>query len=266
MKIIDAHIHTSFSRKDFIETSKEIGNKFTIEELKKQLTANGIEYAISITSDRTNTTPLEHKFIISLIKKSKNIIGVVGINPKKIDRNSIKKIENGIKSGLIKGIKIYPGYYYTYPNDKVYHKFYKIAEKHRIPVIIHCGDTYKKEALVKYAHPLNVDETAVKFPKVTFIVAHLGNPWITDAAEVVYKNKNVYADLSGLFIGKIGSEFTKKKVLEALDYIDDYNKIIYGSDWPLVNMKDYIKIIKNIIPKKYQKKVFYDNAKKLFRL
>lgn len=266
MKIIDAHIHTSFSRKDFIETSKEIGNKFTIEELKKQLTVNDIEYAISITSDRTNPTPLEYKFIISLVKKYKNIIGVVGINPKKIDKNSIKMIEEGIKLGLIKGLKIYPGYYYTYPYDKVYHKFYKIAEKHRIPVIIHCGDTYKKGALVKYAHPLNVDEVAVKFPNVNFIIAHLGNPWITDAAEVVYKNNNVYTDLSGLVIGNKLSSFTKTKVREALDYIDNYDKIIYGSDWPLVNMKNYIKIIKDIIPKKYQRKVFYENAEKLFRL
>lgn len=266
MKIIDTHIHTSFNREDFLETAKEIGNKFDLNELNKELRKNNIEYAVSITSDRTDKTPLEYERIIELTKKNKNIVGVLGINPKKIEKNSVDKIEEGIKLNLIKGLKIYPGYYYNYPNNKVYHKFYKLAEKYNVPVIIHCGDTYKKEALVKYAHPLNVDELAVKFPKVIFVIAHLGNPWIIDAAEVVYKNKNVYADLSGLFIGKIGSEFTKKKVLEALDYIDDYNKILYGSDWPLVNIKDYIKIIKNIVPKKYHKKVFYENAKKLFKL
>ena len=266
MKIIDAHLHTSFKRKDFIETAKKIGNKFTIEELKKQLRINRIEYAISITSDRTESTPLEYKFIKSLTKKHKNIIGVVGINPKKINKDSIKKTEEGIKLGSIKGLKIYPGYYYAYPYDKVYHKFYKMAEKHKIPVIIHCGDTYKKEALVKYAHPLNVDELAVKFPKVNFIIAHLGNPWIIDAAEVIYKNDNVYTDLSGLIIGNKISSSTKTKIKEALDYIDNYDKILYGSDWPLVNMKDYIKIIKSIIPKKHHKEVFHENAKNLFKL
>lgn len=266
MKIIDVHIHTSFSRKDFLETAKEIGNKFNLNELNKELRENNIEYAISITSDRTDKTPLEYERIIDLTKKNKNIVGVLGINPEKIDKDSLGKIEKGIKSGLIKGLKIYPGYYYTYPDDKVYYKFYRLAKEYNVPIIIHSGDTYKKEALVKYAHPLNVDEIAVRFPKVTFVIAHLGNPWIIDAAEVVYKNKNVYADLSGLFVGKMGSEFTKKKVLEALDYINDYNKILYGSDWPLVRIKDYIKIIKNMVPKKYQKKVFYDNAKKLFKL
>jgi pantetheine-phosphate adenylyltransferase len=33
------------------------------------------------------------------------------------------------------------------------------------------------------------------------VLAHVGNPWLTDAAEVVYKNVNVWADLSGLVVG-----------------------------------------------------------------
>ncbi len=266
MKIIDSHIHTSFNRKDFLETARKIGNKFSINELNKQLKENHVEYAVSITSNRTDTTPLEYESIIALSKAYKCILGVLGINPSKINNSSIKKIEKGIKLGLIKGLKIYPGYYYTYPNDKRYNAFYHLAEKYKIPVIIHCGDTYKKEALVKYAHPLNVDDVAVRFPNVNFIIAHMGNPWILDAAEIIYKNDNVYADLSGLFIGNKDSKFTKNKVLEAFDYIDNYDKLIYGSDWPLVNMKSYIKIIKEIVPKKYYNKVFYENSKKLFKI
>lgn len=266
MKIIDAHIHTTFFRKDFSETAREINNKFTIEGLNKQLIRNKIEKVISMTSDRADNTPMEYNFLMMLSEKNKRVFGALGINPNKIDKNSIKKIEGGIKLGFIKGLKIYPGYYYTYPYNKVYYKFYKIAEKHRIPVVIHCGDTYKKRALVKYSHPLNIDEVAVKFPNVNFVIAHLGNPWVIDAAEVVYKNENVYTDLSGLCIGNKVSSFTKTKVKEAIDYIGDYNKILYGSDWPLVNMKNYIKIIKSMIPKKYHRKVFYENAKRLFRL
>ena len=266
MKIIDSHIHTSFGRKDFLKTAKKIGNKFNEKELYKQLKENNVVYAISITSDRTDTTPIEYKKIVELSRKNKRLIGVLGINPKKIAKDSIKKIEEGIKLGFIKGLKIYPGYFYTYPNDKAYHKFYGLAEKHDLPVVIHCGDTYKKEALVKYAHPLNVDDLAVKFPKVKFVIAHLGNPWLLDAAEVVYKNKNVFSDLSGLCIGNDISPIAKRRIIEAIDYIGDYSKIIYGSDWPLVKMKDYIRFIKTIIPKKYHKKVFYENAIRLFKL
>ncbi len=46
-----------------------------------------------------------------------------------------------------------------------------------------------------------MDEVAVDFPGVRFVLAHFGNPWLIDAAEVLFKNANVWADLSGLFVG-----------------------------------------------------------------
>jgi uncharacterized protein len=32
-------------------------------------------------------------------------------------------------------------------------------------------------------------------------MCHLGNPWILDCQEILYKNQNVNADISGLVIG-----------------------------------------------------------------
>ena len=53
---------------------------------------------------------------------------------------------------------------------------------------------------VRFAHPLNIDEIAVENPELTIIMCHLGNPWILDCQEILYKNQNVYADISGLVI------------------------------------------------------------------
>jgi predicted TIM-barrel fold metal-dependent hydrolase len=46
-----------------------------------------------------------------------------------------------------------------------------------------------------------MDEVAVDHGDVRFVLAHLGNPWLIDAAEVIFKNPNVWADLSGLLVG-----------------------------------------------------------------
>lgn len=265
-KIIDMHIHASFKRKDLQETARENGIDFSTNGLNKELDENNVESALSLTSKKSDITPFEHDDIIRLAKENEKIYGVLGINPGKVDENTVRKIEEGVKIGFIKGLKIYPGYISMYPSDKAYHKFYKLAEKLDIPVIIHTGDVYKKDALVKYAYPLDVDEIAVRFPGTRFVIAHLGNPWAIDAAEVIYKNKNVHGDLSGLCLGFDPSPFTVRRIEEALDYVDDYTKILYGSDWPLVRMKEYIDFIKTIIPKEHHQKVFHDNAKKLFKL
>src|SRR5262249_56900285 len=105
------------------------------------------------------------------------------------------------------------------------------------------GDTYSPFAKLKYAHPLGIDEVAVDHPKVRFILAHVGNPWMADAAEVIYKNMNVWADLSGLLVGQDG-DFSELDTAEAAQdvvqrlqaawrYAERPNRFLYGSDWPL---------------------------------
>jgi predicted TIM-barrel fold metal-dependent hydrolase len=53
--------------------------------------------------------------------------------------------------------------------------------------MIHCGDTFATNAKLKYAYPLNVDEVATDNPDLKIIICHLGNPWILDCQEVLYK-------------------------------------------------------------------------------
>ena len=104
-------------------------------------------------------------------------------------------------TGVVKGIKLYPGYDRYAINDPSLETVFRIAAKYDVPVMIHCGDTYSKHAKVRQAHPLLVDDVAVDFPDVKFVICHLGNPWFQDTAEVLYKNDNVYADISGLTLG-----------------------------------------------------------------
>ena len=143
------------------------------------------------------------------------------------------------------------------------------------------GDTWATKAKVKYAHPLLVDEVAVNHPEVKFILAHLGNPWLIDAAEVVFKNENVWADLSGLLVGddnalKLQPDGTitpntyladvAHDIRKAFRYTEKPDRFLYGSDWPLAPMASYRKFIEAVVPKEHHEAVFYLNAKKLFKL
>ncbi|MNO69122.1 Amidohydrolase [compost metagenome] len=73
-----------------------------------------------------------------------------------------------------------------------------------MPVVFHTGDTYSERGSLKYAYPLTVDKMAVEHREVNFIMAHLGDPWVLDGAEVVYKNRNIIVGLSGLIVGHAG--------------------------------------------------------------
>src|SRR5438132_203759 len=104
--------------------------------------------------------------------------------------------------------------------------------------------------------------------------AHPGNPWLTDAAEVVYKNVNVWADLSGLAVGDDAAFAAEERrdvlsdaaaaVRKAFRYAERPNRFLYGSDWPLAPMAAYRDFIRSVIPEVNHEQVFDDNARKLF--
>jgi len=116
--------------------------------------------------------------------------------------------------------------------------------------MIHCGDTYAKDAKVRMAHPLLVDDVAVDYPDVRFVICHLGNPWFQDTAEVLYKNDNVYADFSGLVLGDFTYDFERYLVTRVKDMIaymgHPGEQLMYGTDWPLVEMGPYVKFMENL--------------------
>lgn len=98
--------------------------------------------------------------------------------------------------------------------------------------MIHTGDTYSPQAKVRFAHPLAVDDVAVDFPDLKLVICHVGNPWIRDAMEVVYK-KNAHTDISGFVLGDFTERFEKYMVDQVKDmvlYAGDPNYLLYGTD------------------------------------
>ena len=51
-----------------------------------------------------------------------------------------------------------------------------------------------------------------------------------------------------------------------LQYLDNYDALMYGTDWPLVNLYDYLSLMEKIIPERYWENVFYENAKRIYQI
>jgi predicted TIM-barrel fold metal-dependent hydrolase len=201
-------------------------------------------------------------------------IGVA--DPTRSDREHLARVEAVLATGQVRALKAYLGYLHYGPDHAGYRPYYELAARFDIPFVFHTGDTYSPKAKLRFAHPLQVDEVAVDHPDVRFVLAHLGNPWLTEGAEVVYKNINVWADLSGLLVGEEAA-FTAEEhrdlvrdaaaaVRRAFRYAERPNRFLYGSDWPLVPMRAYRDFIRSAIPPVHRAAVFEDNARALFQI
>ena len=192
------------------------------------------------------------------------------------DPDHLRRVEAALTQGRVVALKCYLGYLHFEPAHANYRPYYELAARFQIPVIFHTGDTYSPEGKLKFSHPLGVDEVAVDHPNTRFVLAHLGNPWMRDAAEVVYKNLNVWADLSGLVVGG-GEQFTDDEdqdrlsdliadLRRAFRYAERPNRFLFGTDWPLIPIREYRDFLAGVIPDRSHGQVFEENARMLFRL
>jgi predicted TIM-barrel fold metal-dependent hydrolase len=201
----------------------------------------------------------------------------VGVaDPRQTDADHLKRAAAVLETGRVCALKVYLGYLHYPPDCPGYRPYYELAERFRLPVIFHTGDTYSHSARLRFAQPLPIDDVAVDHRKVNFVLAHCGNPWLTDAAAVVYKNCNVWADLSGLVVGD-ESVFdaperqdtladTRAALARAFRYAERPNRFLYGSDWPLAPMAAYRKFVASAISEVYHPQVFEENAGMLFKI
>jgi predicted TIM-barrel fold metal-dependent hydrolase len=280
--MIDAHLHVVPPNLPGCGPLGEVlryAPEFVAQAVREQMAEAGAARAFAMGEWRiTPEDPLgiNRTLLLSDLIPGLGAIGVADPTKDKDDREHFRRVEAALAIRKVVGLKAYLGYLHFEPSHPTYRRYYELAAKHRVPVVFHTGDTYSPFAKLKYAHPLGIDEVAVDHRDTKFVLAHLGNPWTVDAAEVIYKNVNVWADLSGLVVGEAGvftAEEHKDGLADIADrgrkafrYAERPNRFVFGTDWPLVPIQPYRKFIASIIPAEYHPQVFDENAELLFRL
>jgi uncharacterized protein len=249
--IIDVHTHTEFSG----GSEPNSGIALTREQYFLELERAGAVGAIAHTS----TSGARYEDL-----RGRGVLHCAGVPA----AGDLSEIEAGLKSGKYACLKIYLGYVHQYA--AAYEAAYTLAARYDVPVVFHTGDTYSTKALLKYADPMTIDEVAVAHPELRLVIAHCGNPWIQTAAEVAYKNPNVYLECSAMLIGDLKNEAAVDRYLVQpiswiFGYLEDPTKMMFGSDWPLVSIADYAEAYRRAIPPEHQRAVFYENAVRVFR-
>ncbi|MEW5975950.1 MAG: amidohydrolase family protein [Acidobacteriota bacterium] len=263
--IIDVHTHLNNYHEDNAISIQEC-----LDQLQSSMDFNKVDYALVLTSYKVNAHRPSTADVVKATRDLGNIFVVAGISYLDYRERDLREISDFLREGLVKGLKLYPGYEPFYPYDKRCQVIYDLAVEYGVPVMIHTGDTYTPKGKVRYAHPLNIDDVAVDHPDLNIVICHLGNPWIRDCMEVVYKNSNVYTDISGLVLGDFSSQFEEfmlRQVKDMILYAGEPRYLLYGTDWPICRMRTYLKFVNELgLPEETRERILWKNAAKLFKL
>jgi uncharacterized protein len=262
--IIDVHTHLN----NYYD-EKTISIQQRLDELQESMRFNKVDIALILTSFTVNENRPSTRAVVEATRDMKNLFVVAGISYVNYREKDLRELGDFLKEGAVKGLKLYPGYEPFYPHDKRCQVLYDLAKEYDVPVMIHSGDTYTAKGRVRYSHPLHIDDVAVDNPELKIVICHVGNPWIRDCMEVVYKNPKVYADISGLVLGDFTDRFEKYMVSQLRDmilYAGEPCYLLYGTDWPICRMRSYLKFVDELgLPVEHKEMLLWKNAAELFK-
>lgn len=267
--IIDCHTHIYDEKvyKEYFEKAKG--------RVKKAL----VMYSSTTQDEKGRILPVDLNKLIDFAQKKGNLFVIGSVEFDKNISHQLRTLEKLFKQKKIFGIKLYPGYEHFFPSDEKIYPIAKLCQKYGKPLTIHTGDVYnfEKKAILKYSHPIHVDDLATRFKKCKIVIAHFGFPHFLEAANIAGKNENVFVDVSATI-----TEMGSKKENAALfnQYLVDLRRVysyysyvrrktMFGTDFAgshtyLNKVGEYIKLVEKAFIKKEQPLVFYQLAETLF--
>ena len=128
------------------------------------------------------------------------------------------------------------------PDDERLAPLWRYAVDHRLPVLLHTGTTFVRQAPLECTLPRHLDPVATRYPDAKIIMAHLSHPYEGECVAVIRKHPNVYADISAL-------HYRPFQLYNSLMLVQEYgvwDKVLFGTDYPFTNVNSTIKGLRDL--------------------
>ncbi len=250
-KIIDCHIHPAVdSKTDFCWYKKSGNIKKQFDDLKRAgiSKACGSPIIAKIPESFKEIKKLNDIALSIRDKFPDFYIPGIQIHPDFPDE-SCKEIERCCGKYDVRWIGELVGYLMGFPDNYVSENMNMIMEyasKYNVVINFHCFDITVIEKLCK------------NLPQLNFVLAHPGEKdRFLKRIELVKKFNNLYLDISGTGIDRYGM---LKKAVE----IAGYQKIIFGTDYPINNPAVYVAgVLFEKLTEKQYRAIFSENFLRL---
>ncbi len=161
---------------------------------------------------------------------SDRLIGFLSVDPTQPDWQ--REMRVGHEELGLRGIKLLSMYAGFRPDDSLVEPVWQYAAKHQLPVLLHTGTTFVRQAPLECTLPRHLDTVAIRHPDVTMILAHLAHPYEGECVAVIRKHPRVYADISAL-------HYRPFQFYHSLMLVQEYgvwDKVLFGTDYPFTTV------------------------------
>lgn len=255
--VIDTHMHIGKENLLSADVVNFMKSKGTWENMKEKISpegiiatldegkiSKGVIFPLTFMPPDGKWQKMNDLTALYMQQYPERLIGYGIVNPRDIP-GSLKELDRCFDELGFRGIKLHPSMQEFYPNQEQFFPIYEYCQQKCAPILFHTGASLASHS-DKFSHPILLDDIAVRFPSLTIIIAHAGRPYYQDAALLLRKHSNVYADICAN-LGRTGGTYLLEQVLIWLKvYADGIKKLLFASDFPIFDPIRALNDLKNI--------------------
>ncbi|MBR3094209.1 MAG: amidohydrolase [Clostridia bacterium] len=259
--VIDTHCHI-YPDKIALKAAKGIGTFYDtpmrydgrLDTLKAVSAKAHVVHSVIFS---VATTPHQVHSINTFIAENVRQIGgrFTGLGTLHPDSADMEADILELKALGLKGVKLHPDVQQFPIDDSRGRLICALCAKHKLPLLLHCGDYRYDYSNVNRLIPLLED-----YPDLQMIGAHFGgwSVW-AQAAEALHKYPNITVDASSTF------HWVSRDTAKKLIALYGADRVLFGSDFPMWDPKDEIEYLLSLgLTDDELEHIFYQNAQRMF--
>lgn len=215
-------------------------------------------------------------------KENPGLFATITLDPVLGPEASRKEVEDKVKNGGAKALKLHPPIGRYYPNDERMRPVYESAATLDIPIIFHCGPHPHPDdprQVVEYSRPRHYEDLLTSYPKLTVVMAHMGmgvgpdwahlyKPYFQEAMAIATKHyPNAYFDLSECIAEAMGGYGMPPEDIIALIRAIGAERVLFGTDFPWYEPATVLEgVLKLGLTEQEKRLILGENAIRVFKL
>jgi hypothetical protein len=255
--VIDAHVHTYPTSAIGMQATGGMsmsGCTGTVQELLALMSVGGIDKAAMM-----NMTPVAdmreaalaagkgtpQEVAAQMIERMKrrndwscqtareqpSLVAFIGLDPTMGPEDAVAEVHRCREQGA-KGIKLHPSGQRHNPDDPSLWPVYAEAESLGMPVLSHGGFFPADPESSDFSRPRAFARVLESFPKLRFVLAHMGQGYVDEALAMIERFPNMHVDSSSVITGTVMTPDLSGDEAVALVRRFGAERILFGSDWP----------------------------------
>ena len=250
-----------------LDVSSKIG--LTLSQLNLEISEAKIDHAvIHVEYEHGDGVDQMNETVAELVKKNPQKFsgfGSVSLAKRNI-KYQVSQVKKIAELGLI-GINMQPAFLGYEIDSRELYPIYSAADDLDLIVSLHTGINYARSVPMSGHHPLKIDQISSDFQDLKIIACHAGWPWVNEMVAVARRHPTVFLEFGALSPKYVGAQGTGWETLRR--FMDNVlsEQILYGSDWPVMNIARCLKEWNEMeLKASTLENLLWKNAAKLFNL